>query len=199
MSSSKLTVLSKLEGTLGHHSPKQAAIQARTSRPLSSMPTSLNESSEQLTSSFSGLQSLEGEVGPVCLDGERGASVFPDTYTIRIGFWGPIYYNYNKEPPQNMIGNILESMQLPLCFASERLWAINLWTRRRRRPSFAPACGSLGCRVPQNTLACKFGFDIHDYQLRSSFSQRQQPQDLLQKISVHGPAEIIPKQRGLLM
>ena len=24
---------------------------------------------------------------------------------IRIGFWGPVYYNYNKEPPQNGVGN----------------------------------------------------------------------------------------------
>ena len=26
---------------------------------------------------------------------------------IRIGFWGPLYYIYNKEPPQNSIGNYL--------------------------------------------------------------------------------------------
>ena len=26
---------------------------------------------------------------------------------IRKGFWGPLYYNYNKEPPQNSIGNYL--------------------------------------------------------------------------------------------
>ena len=24
---------------------------------------------------------------------------------IRIGFWGPLYYNYNEEPPKNSIGN----------------------------------------------------------------------------------------------
>ena len=24
---------------------------------------------------------------------------------IRIGFWGPLYYNHNKEPPPNSIGN----------------------------------------------------------------------------------------------
>ena len=24
---------------------------------------------------------------------------------IRIGFWGPFYHDYNKEPPQNSIGN----------------------------------------------------------------------------------------------
>ena len=26
---------------------------------------------------------------------------------IRIGFWGPLYYNYNKEPSQNSIDNYL--------------------------------------------------------------------------------------------
>ena len=26
---------------------------------------------------------------------------------MRIGFWGPLYYNHNKEPPQNSIGNYL--------------------------------------------------------------------------------------------
>ena len=35
--------------------------------------------------------------------------VFQERFTIgaliiRIGFWGPLYYNYNKEP-QNSIGN----------------------------------------------------------------------------------------------
>ena len=25
---------------------------------------------------------------------------------IRIGFWCPLFYNYNKEPPQNSIGNL---------------------------------------------------------------------------------------------
>ena len=24
---------------------------------------------------------------------------------VRIGFWGPLYYNYNKEPPKNSIAN----------------------------------------------------------------------------------------------
>ena len=27
---------------------------------------------------------------------------------IRIGFWGPLYYNYNKEPTQNSIGKLLQ-------------------------------------------------------------------------------------------
>ena len=26
---------------------------------------------------------------------------------IRIGFWGPLYYNYSKEPPKHSIGNYL--------------------------------------------------------------------------------------------
>ena len=26
---------------------------------------------------------------------------------IRMGFWGPLYYNYNREPPQNSVGNYL--------------------------------------------------------------------------------------------
>ena len=25
----------------------------------------------------------------------------------RVGFWGPLYYKYNKEPPKNSIGNYL--------------------------------------------------------------------------------------------
>ena len=34
------------------------------------------------------------DVGGVCLRGTK----------IRIGFWGPLYYNYKKNP-QNSIGN----------------------------------------------------------------------------------------------
>ena len=29
---------------------------------------------------------------------------------IRIGFWGPLYYNYTREPPQNSIGNRLRPL-----------------------------------------------------------------------------------------
>ena len=28
-------------------------------------------------------------------------------FIIRIGFWDPFYYNKNKEPPQNSIGNFV--------------------------------------------------------------------------------------------
>ena len=37
---------------------------------------------------------------------------------IRIGFWGPLYPNFNKEPPKNSIGNYggpyIESFLYPL-------------------------------------------------------------------------------------
>ena len=35
---------------------------------------------------------------------------------IRIGLWGPLYYNYNQEPPQNSILVIIKAPILnPLC------------------------------------------------------------------------------------
>ena len=34
--------------------------------------------------------------------GTLGALIFS------IGFWGPLYYNYNKEPTQNSIGKLLQ-------------------------------------------------------------------------------------------
>ena len=30
----------------------------------------------------------------------QGASNIEAVMIIRIGFWGPLYYNYNKEPPK---------------------------------------------------------------------------------------------------
>ena len=44
--------------------------------------------------------------------------------TIRIEFWGIIYYSYNKDPPQNSIGNYLSPYVSADPHDPEVVWAI---------------------------------------------------------------------------
>ena len=58
---------------------------------------------------------------------------------IGIGFWGPLYHNHNKEPPQNSIGNYLSP--------DSRLWdvgLVELWGLVWR----VMGLGLLGCMMP---------------------------------------------------
>ena len=73
---------------------------------------------------------------------------------ITIRFWGPLYYIYSKEPPQNSIGNYFGSYtkQMVACSLS---WLVgfheNLQERSsdaaRREASLGPisTTGTLGC------------------------------------------------------
>ena len=39
----------------------------------------------------------------------------------RIGFWGPVYYTYNKEPPQKIV---LVIIRAPVLFAFHLMWEL---------------------------------------------------------------------------
>ena len=47
---------------------------------------------------------VSGSLGFLSWVGLRG-SFSIGALILRIGFWGPLYYSYNKDPPKNSIGN----------------------------------------------------------------------------------------------
>ena len=78
------------------------------------------------------------------VSGTRGALI------IRIGFWGPLYNNYNKEPPNciGSLGNYLYYIVLRFFFASAWSSYLSLF---RASPSTQPLCH---LRLEQLFSAC---------------------------------------------
>ena len=66
---------------------------------------------------------------------------------IRLGFWGPVYYTYNKEPPNKIVLVIIFALMVSIS-GSARQWSGNPVLRDRfcRQAPLAKAWAARGTR-----------------------------------------------------